>query len=108
MSKEIYRCDLCRREGEVEDYPCYSFEYPQGKCLHGCTDEPEWEPMCTEAKLDKAVQAEREACAKVCDIYIKKLDKLIDKLWAGNRNIHMEGLAMGADECADLIRKRGE
>ena len=105
MPKEIYRCDLCRREGEAEDYPCYSFEYPQGKCLHGCTDEPEWEPMCTEAKLDKAVQAEREACAMECielksGYQIRKRPEILSTTIAG--------IISGCQKCAEAIHKRGE
>ena len=59
MPIEIYRCDLCAREGDSVDLPCYSFIDPHEDCLYGNTDNPEWEPMHTEAELNEAVKAER-------------------------------------------------
>ena len=49
-----------------------------------------WSKDGLEAEIRRAVEAEREACAKVCDYY------------AGPFNAHRIG------ECADAIRARGQ
>jgi hypothetical protein len=63
--------------------------------------------------VQKAVLAEREACAKVCE-------DIGEDLWAlykgrapytgkeeGRADMHVQGKSDGADECAAAIRARG-
>jgi hypothetical protein len=63
--------------------------------LHGYYTDKVYTP----ADMEKAIAAEREACAKVCDSFYES--------WI---NIHgrYEFMGEGAQECAEAIRARGE
>lgn len=52
--------------------------------------------------LNKAIAAEREACAKVCD----EVESLADDLWNKFANPEDQGITMGASRCAAAIRTR--
>ena len=57
--------------------------------------------MCYRSELDAAVAAEREACAKVCDIEVS--------INVTNANeTYKEGRSMGAIVCAAAIRARNK
>ncbi len=65
MPIEIYRCDLCAREGESKDLPCYSFIDPDEDCLYGNTDNPEWESMHTQTEIDRLQKALEEVLENI-------------------------------------------
>ena len=66
--------------------------------IHSCHPWCE-RPICVAVR--EAVAAEREACAKVCDEFVKQWDAVSTEGYYGN-------MADGADQCAEAIRARGE
>ena len=64
--------------------------------IHSCHDKCQ-RPICV--AIRKAVEAEREACAKVCDSFYES--------WIGIHGRY-EFLGEGAQECAYAIRARGQ
>ena len=53
---------------------------------------------------DAATNVEREACAKICDERKKAFEELLKKY--GNESD--AGAVLGAGQCGDLIRARGQ
>lgn len=53
---------------------------------------------------ERVAAAEREACAKVCD----DISKSAHTLWKERYDPHDQGREMGATECEDDIRARGQ
>ena len=60
-----------------------------------------WCPDELERFAALVAAAEREACAKVCDEFVKEWDVVSTEGYYGH-------LAEGADECVAAIRARGE
>lgn len=53
-------------------------------------------------------EAEREACADVCDAEEARIDKLADKIIADedDNSLYLSGKGVAAGKCARLIRER--
>ena len=62
-----------------------------------------WSKSSFDAEIRKAVEAEREACAKICDDTFKRFQELWKRF---EYEIDMGG-EMAASQCAKAIRARG-
>lgn len=55
--------------------------------------------------IDRAIAAEREACAKECDYWAKQAE---ERGYTCKGETHIDGFGDGAAACASAIRARGE
>jgi hypothetical protein len=68
-------------------------------CICGLTAPHDFIPMCVQIAMDRAIKAEREACAQVCESFSSAE-------YATGKVDHNE--QAWTDYCADAIRARGE
>ena len=78
----------------------HDFATGHGDTIEDLLEELKWQIA---ERCERAVAAEREACAKVCNA----ISTAARKDWKAKYNPHDDGRCDGAFECEEAIRARG-